>query len=110
MEGISFEERLEKLGLFSLNRCRLRGDLIEVYKIMRGMDRVDSQKLFPRVEESVTRGHRFKGDVRGRFFTQRVAGAWNSLPGDVVAFKGRLDKSMNGMGIEGYGPWKGRGF
>ena len=37
---------------------RLRGDLIEVYKIMRGMDRVDSQKLFPRVEESITRGHR----------------------------------------------------
>ena len=56
MEGISYEERLEKLGLFSLERRRLRGDLIEVYKIMRGMDRVDSQKLFPRVEESITRG------------------------------------------------------
>ena len=61
MEGISYEERLEKLGLFSLERQRLRGDLIEVYKIMRGMDRVDSQKLFPRVEESITRGHRCEG-------------------------------------------------
>ena len=60
MEGISYEERLEKLGLFSLERRRLRGDLIEVYKIMRGMDRLDSQKLFPMVEESITRGHRFK--------------------------------------------------
>ena len=60
MEGISYEERLEKLGLFSLEQRRLRGDLIEVYKIMRGMDRVDSQKLFPRVEESIARGHRFK--------------------------------------------------
>ena len=60
MEGISYEERLEKLGLFSLERRRLRDDLIEVYKIMRGMDRVDSQKHFPRVEESFTRGHRFK--------------------------------------------------
>ena len=72
MEDISYEERLEKLGLFSLERRRLRGDLIEVYKIMRGMDRVDSQKLFPRLEESITvwhrfkvRGARFKGDVRG---------------------------------------------
>ena len=47
MEDISYEERLEKLGLFSLERRRLREDLIEVYKIMRGMDRVGSQKLFP---------------------------------------------------------------
>ena len=50
------------------------------------------------------------------FFTQRVVGAWNSLPGEVVeadtivTFKGRLDKYMKRMGIEGYGPWKGRGF
>ena len=84
---------------------------------------MDSQKLFPRVEESITRGHRFKvqgarfkGDVRGKFFTQRVVGAWNSLPGEVVkantivTFKGRLDKYMNRMGIAGHSPWKGRGF
>ena len=81
---------------------------------------MDSQKLFPRVEKSITRGHRFKvqgarfkGDVR---FTQRVVGAWNSLPEQaeeadtIVTFKGRLDKYMNRMGIEGYGPRKGRGF
>ena len=49
---------------FSLRRRRLRGDLIEVYKIMRGIDQLDSQYLFPKVEESKTRGHRFK--VRGR--------------------------------------------
>jgi len=71
MEGISYEERLEKRGLFSLERRRLRGDLIEVYKIMRGMDRVGSQKLFPRVEKSSTRGHRFK--VCGEKFRGEVA-------------------------------------
>ena len=39
---------------------------------------MDSQKLFPRVEESITRGHRFKvrgarfrEDVRGKFFLNR---------------------------------------
>ena len=61
MEGISYEERLEKLGLFSLERRRLRGDMMEVYKIMRGMDRVDSQKLFPLGWKSqLLGGHRFK--------------------------------------------------
>ena len=45
-----------------------------------------------------------------------MVGAWNSLPGEVaeadtvVTFKGRLDKYMNEMGIEGYGPRKRRGF
>ena len=50
------------------------------------------------------------------FFTQRMVSAWNSLPGEVVeadtlvTFKGRLDEYMNRMGIEEYGPRKGRGF
>ena len=39
LPGISYEERLNKQGLFSLERQRLRGNLIEVYKIMRGIDR-----------------------------------------------------------------------
>jgi len=45
-----------------------------------------------------------------------VVGAWNSLPreiveaGTMVTFKGCLDKYMNRMGIEGYGPRKGRVF
>ena len=64
MESISYEERLEKLSLFSLLRWRLRGNLIEVYKIMRGMDRVDSQKLFPRVAETITTGARFNIGLR----------------------------------------------
>ena len=45
-----------------------------------------------------------------------MVGAWNSLPGEVVeadtivTFKGCLDKYMNRMGIEGYGPQKGAGL
>jgi len=58
---LSYKERLDRLGLFSLERRRLRGDLIEVYKIMRGVDKVDSQHLFPKVGESKTRGFKVRG-------------------------------------------------
>ena len=46
--------------MFSLEQRRLRDDLIKMYKIMRDMDRVDKEQLFPFIEESVMRGHRVK--------------------------------------------------
>ena len=74
--------------MFSLERRWLRGYLIELYKIMRGKDRVDSQRFISRVEVSIisfkVRGRKFKGDMSGRFFTQSVVGAWNVLPEDVI--------------------------
>ena len=113
LDGLSYKERLDKLGLFSLERRRLRGDLIEVYKIMRGIDQLDSQYLFPKVGESKARGHRFKvrGEryksvQRGNCFTQRVVSVWNKLPevvaeaGTILSFKKHLDSYMGKMGIE----------
>ena len=63
-----FKKRLHRLGLFSLEQRRLRGDLIKVYKIMRSMDRVGKEQLFPLVEESVTRGHYENGRFSRLFF------------------------------------------
>ena len=62
------------------------------------------------------RGGKFNGDVRGRFFTQKVVGAWNALPEEVVeagtlaTFKRQLNGYVNREGIEGYRPSKGRRF
>ena len=57
MAGLSYEERLSRLGLYSLEFRRMRGDLIETYKILTGLDRVDSERMFPMMGESRTRGH-----------------------------------------------------
>jgi len=77
--------------MFSLERRRLRGDVIEVYKIMRWIDKRDSQHFLPKVWESKTGGHRFKvrGErfrrvQRGNFLIQRVVSAWNELPEAIV--------------------------
>eukprot|EP00061_Rhincodon_typus_P013328 g39638.t1 len=48
LEGLSYQERLDKLGHFSLEHRRLRGDLLEVCKIMRAIDKMNSKGLFPR--------------------------------------------------------------
>ena len=47
MEGFSYKEMLSRLGLYSLEFRRMRGALIETYRILRGIDRVDAERLFP---------------------------------------------------------------
>jgi len=77
MAGLSYEERLSQLGLYLLEFRRVRGDLIETYKILTGLDRVESERMFPMVEESRTRGcslrirgKPFRTEVRINFFTR----------------------------------------
>ena len=41
---LGYEERLKETGLYSLERRRLQGDMMEMFKIMKGID-----ELFNRV-------------------------------------------------------------
>ena len=103
---LTYEERLKRTGLISLEQRRVRGDLIQVFKILKEIDRVDHRDYFEIISAgSKTRGHnvrlvkkRSRLDLRKYFFSQRVVNSWNLLPQDVVdadsvnSFKKRLDR------------------
>ena len=87
MKSLSYEKWLRGLGLYSLEFRRMRKDLIETYRILRGLDRVDVGKMFPLVGKARIRGHSlrvkgrpFRTEMRRNFFSQRLGNLWNSLP------------------------------
>ena len=85
---LSYEERLKKLGMFSLSRRRLRKKMIEVLKIIHGMDKVNLGKLFCIDEDERTRKHSLYLKIRSpvnsnmglKFFTRRVINLLEPLP------------------------------
>ena len=56
LKNMSYPERLKKLGLTTLESRRLRGDLIEVFKIVKGFHNIDRNIFFHR-DIGVCRGH-----------------------------------------------------
>ena len=53
---LSYEERLKETGLYARERRRLQGNMIEMFKIMRGINKISADELFDRVDSDRTRG------------------------------------------------------
>ena len=111
LRDLSYESRLLKCGLTTLETRRLRGDQIEVFKIVNGYEDVDRNMFFKHKEGSRTRGHKAalvteqcRLDTRKYSFSQRVINEWNKLPNDCVnasrvnMFKNRIDKYLTRAG------------
>ena len=111
LKNQSYKKRLKALNLTTLETRRLEGDLIEVFKIFKGLDKLNIIYHFE-VRTAVTRGHALtlvkKGshlDCTKFCFPFRIVNTWNSLSNDVIAcdsvnsFKIRLDKWLKGRGF-----------
>ena len=110
ISGLSYEDRLTELGLFSLEKRRLQRDLIAAFQYLKGAYKKSGEGLFARACSDRTRGNgfklkegRFRSGIRTKFFTMSVVRHWNRLLKEVVAapsleaFKARLDGALSNL-------------
>ena len=118
VRGRTYEEKLRDAGLTTLEDRRARGDAIETFKTLKGINGVRKENWFTmepegsrptrRNTEVTEEGERrisellivdkARLEIRTNFFNIRAAKAWNGIPetvrnqGSVNAFKNAYDK------------------
>ena len=113
LRDLSYDERLKECGLTTLETRRLRGDQIEVFKILNGYENIDRNMFFSLKKDSRTRGHEVKLikdqcrlDIRKHSFSQRTINEWNKLSTDCVTassvnmFKNKVDTYLMRAGYK----------
>jgi len=107
LRGLVYEDRLKELGITSLETRRKRGDLLQIYKIMKGFEKVeidintrDTEGEGRRHNKQIIKEKHVNTPMRDGFLLNRNATTWNMLPSEIAEadtvnqFKARLDKHM----------------
>lgn len=114
LKNLNYEQRLRKLGLPTLTYRRMRGDMIETYKIVTGKyDEDVCEGIFLMRDGQGTRGHtkkiykeRARLDKTKHSFCYRVVNEWNALPqyvidsNTVAEFERNLDKAWENQELK----------
>ena len=127
VRGETYEQKLKDAGLVLLKERRSRGDMLEVFKVIKGIDKVRKEQWFKMVEgeqrmtrqnarvnergtaerrENVLEGESFNLEVRRNFFNVRIVKVWNGLPENVKkaetvnGFKMQIDAYMENYKLE----------
>ena len=86
IKNYEYEERLRILGLPTLTYRRERNDVIQIFKILNNIDKLEKDLFFKDANKTTTRGHSMKLakghsrlNIRAKAFSQRSVNAWNSL-------------------------------
>ena len=104
LKGLSYPERLRELNLPTLLYRRRRFDMIQIFKLVHGLEDINSSSFFE-FNDNPTRGHIYQiykpavnKTLRKNCFPIRCIDDWNQLDEDtvtcdsVLSFKTRLDK------------------
>ena len=107
VENKPYEGRLKELGMFILEKRRLRGDMIALFKYLKGCHAEEGQNMLLIIPECRTRNNgrklkeaRFGLNIKENILTFREVRQWNQLPQELVsapaleAFKINLDNSL----------------
>jgi ribonuclease P/MRP protein subunit RPP40 len=91
LTDLPYEERLKQLDLPTLSYRRTRADILQTFRIFKGIDDLKPTDFFTMNTTSNTRGHNLKiykpncnTTERQHTFSQRVITIWNNLPSEVV--------------------------
>ena len=88
------EDRLALCNLSTLERRRLRCDLIQAFKLLKGLYQINYNNFFVSDVNTSRRDHTLKVaksrarlDIRLHSFSHRVINCWNNLPVEIVKFR-----------------------